>query len=209
LTGTDSISAAGKELDETDLVRRVQCGENELFYKLVAPYQRKVFLTAYSILRDTADAEDVAQEAILKSFRHIKTYRGDASFATWLMRITINEAHMRYRRDRKKLFASLDANQEDQDDGGDYTPIHLADWRELPSEILERKEVREEIAKALAQLKPIYREVLVLRDVDQLNIAQTAEALGLSISAVKIRLFRARLLMRDILAPKLRKSSSR
>ena len=185
------------------MLRRILAGEKELFYQLVRPHERAVYLTAYSILQNVADAEEVAQEAILKSFRALASFRGEARFSTWLMRITIHEARMRFRRDRKRLFEPLEGHANDTTEDSDYTPLHMADWREVPSEALERKEIREEIARALALLPENYREVLVLRDVEQLNILETAEALGVNPGVVKIRLFRARMRMRDLLAPSL------
>jgi len=191
--------------DEVELVRRIQAGEKELFYELLRPCERSVYLTAYSILQNQADAEEVAQEAVLKSFRYINNFRGESKFSTWLTRIAIHEARMRIRKDRKQLFDSIEArvNENAEESSGDYTPLLLADWREVPSEILERKEIREEIAKALAQLPESYREVLILRDIEHMSIAATADALGIKPALVKIRLFRARLRMRDLLAPQL------
>ncbi|MGH9555491.1 MAG: sigma-70 family RNA polymerase sigma factor, partial [Terriglobales bacterium] len=121
---------------------------------------------------------------------------------TWVVRIAINEARMRLRKEHRHLYESLDETETDAERA---VPLaqRLADWREVPSEVLERSEVREEIARALDSLSESYREVLFLRDVEQLSIAETAEALGVTEATVKIRLFRARLRMRDLLAPSL------
>ena len=197
---------ASEAADERALIGRILAGEKQSFYQLVQPHERRVYLTAYAIVQNEADAEEVAQEAVLKAFRHLKEFRGQARFSTWLVRITINEARMRVRSDRKRLFQSIEAAQPD-DERDDYHPLLLADWREVPSEAVERNEVREEIERALAQLPATYREVLVLRDIEQLSIAETSEALGISEELVKVRLFRARLRMRDILAPRLRSAA--
>ncbi|MGH9580215.1 MAG: sigma-70 family RNA polymerase sigma factor [Terriglobales bacterium] len=189
--------------DEAVLIERILDGEKELFYELIRPYERSVFLTAYSVLKNEADAEEVAQESFLKAFRHLDSFRGDARFHTWLVRIVLNEARMRFRKDRKHLFDSIDAEP-----AGELPPHsqRIADWREVPSEILERTEVRAEIVRALAELSESYREVLILRDVQQLSISETADVLGVTPATVKIRLFRARLRLRDHLAPRLAES---
>ena len=182
---------------EQDLITRVQGGQSELFYELVRPYERRVYAAALAILRNEADAEDVAQEAMLKAFANIRQFRAEARFSTWLIQITVNEALMRRRRERTVVMEGIDDHRDEE---GDYTPRDFADWREIPSEALERKEVRQKLADALATLDRKYREVFVLRDMEHLNIQETAEALGISVASVKTRLLRARLMLRDLLA---------
>ena len=182
---------------ELELIDRVQRGENSLFYELVRPYERRVFAAAMAILRNESDAEDVAQEAMLKALRAIRQFRADARFSTWLIQITVNEALMRRRNDRNHVMEAIDDRRDEE---SDYAPRDFADWREIPSEALERKEVRQRLAQALASLDRKYREVFVLRDMEQLNIQETADALGISIASVKTRLLRARLMLRDLLA---------
>ena len=182
---------------EQDLIERVQRGQSELFYELVRPYERRVYAAALAILRNEADAEDVAQEAMLKALANIRQFRAEAKFSTWLIQITVNEALMRRRRERNRIMEGIDDHRDEE---GEYTPRDFADWREIPSEALERKEVRQKLAKALGTLDRKYREVFVLRDMEQLNIQETAEALGISIASVKTRLLRARLMLRDLLA---------
>jgi len=187
----------GDTTREQDLIARVQRGETELFYELVRPYERRVYAAALSILRNESDAEDVAQEAVLKALANIRQFRAEARFSTWLIQITVNEALMRRRRERTAKMEGID---DQRDNEGEYTPRDFADWREIPSEALERKEVRQRLAEALATLDRKYREVFVLRDMEQLNIQETADALGISIASVKTRLLRARLMLRDLLA---------
>lgn len=182
---------------EQDLIARVQRGETELFYELVRPYERRVYAAALSILRNESDAEDVAQEAVLKALANLRQFRAQARFSTWLIQITVNEALMRRRRERTAKMEGIDDHRDDE---GEYTPRDFADWREIPSEALERKEVRQKLADALATLDSKYREVFVLRDMEQLNIQETADALGISVASVKTRLLRARLMLRDLLA---------
>lgn len=182
---------------EQDLIAQVQRGHHELFYELVRPYERRVFAAAMAILRNETDAEDAAQEAMLKALANIRQFRAEARFSTWLIQITVNEALMRRRRERTAMTEGID-DQRDED--GEYTPRDFADWREIPSEALERKEVRQRLAEALNSLDRKYREVFVLRDMEQLNIQETADALGISVASVKTRLLRARLMLRDLLA---------
>jgi RNA polymerase sigma-70 factor (ECF subfamily) len=191
--------------DENELVCRVRAGEHELYSDLVAPHERKLYVIALSILRNEGDAEDCVQDAVIKAFRHLEQFRGDSKFGSWLVRITINEAKMGLRKLRPQLYKSLDDVDENED--GDYVPHTFGDWREIPSEILERKEMREILINAVESLREIYREVFVLRDVEGNDVATTAQILGISVVAVKTRLLRARLQLRDILSPMLKRSS--
>ncbi len=187
---------------EAEMISRIIAGERELFYALIKPCERAVFLTAYSVLKSEADAEEVVQDAALKAYKALGSFRGESKFSTWLVKITLNEARMRLRRVRSESEVSLQDFMDDSD--GDYTPPVLTDWREIPSEALDRKELREILQKAVDELPEKYREVLISRDVRELNIAETAELLGISEGMVKTRLFRARLLMQKLVAPELR-----
>lgn len=183
---------------EASLIRRVCEGEHEAFYALIRPYERRVYAAAFAITHNDADAEDVAQDAMLKAFKNLRQFRAESRFSTWLIQITVNEARMRKRRERAHL---LEPMTEPQDDNGNYIPRDFADWREIPSETLERKEVREKLGEALASIGQIYREVFVLRDMQHLSIEETARTLGISVASVKTRLLRARLMLRELLAP--------
>lgn len=185
---------------EAALIERVRSGEHEAFYDLVRPHERGIYLAALSVLNNDADAEEVVQEAILKAFKALPRFRGEARFSTWIIQITINEARMKLRKDRRHLYDSLDEPRRGEDEG-DYVPRDFADWREIPSEALETARLRQALRQALDSLSPKYRQVLVLRDVEHLNIAETAKLLGITEAAVKTRLLRARLIMRDALAP--------
>jgi RNA polymerase sigma-70 factor, ECF subfamily len=186
---------------EQDLISRVQGGQRELFYELVRPYERRVYAAALAILRNEQDAEDAAQEAMLKALMNIRQFRAEARFSTWLIQITVNEALMRRRRERTVPMEGLDGPRSGPgQEESEYAPRDFADWREIPSEALERKEVRQRLAAALGTLDRKYREVFMLRDMEHLNIQETAEALGISVASVKTRLLRARLMLRDLLA---------
>jgi len=182
---------------EDDLVNRICRGEPELFYQLVRPYERQVYVIALTILRNEADAEDIVQEALLKAFTHLAQFRSESRFSTWLTQIAINEARMKIRRNHVETMRPMDEHENEE---GDYTPSNFMDWREIPSEALERKEVREKLVAALGSLAQKYREVFVLRDVQNLSTDETAQALGISSGLVKTRLLRARLMLRDLLA---------
>jgi RNA polymerase sigma-70 factor (ECF subfamily) len=193
-----SLKSSADRFNEEKLIQRIREGEHELFYELIRPYERRVYSAALAILRNEADAEDAAQEAVLKAFKNIRQFRGEARFSTWLIQITVNEARMWRRNEHAHLVEPI-LDREDAE--GDYIPRDFADWREIPSETLERKEVREKLAEALEALGHIYREVFVLRDMQHLSIEETAKALGISSASVKTRLLRARLMLRDLLAP--------
>lgn len=169
----------------------------EAFYELVRPCERRVFAAAFAILGNEADAEEVAQEAILKAYRAHATFRGDSKFSTWLIQITINESRMRIRKQRRYMFESLDRVQQ-QKDGGSMIQ-DFPDWREIPSEALGKKELRTLLIKALVDLPLKYRLVMLLRDIETLSIDETARILRISQASVKTRLLRARLKMRTAL----------
>ena len=185
---------------EAELIERVLKGDDEAFRELVRPCEHAVFMATQVILNNEADAEDAAQEAVLKAFINLAKFRGDSKFSTWLVRIATNEALMKLRKQRhQKLHDSLDEQRDGEE--GDYVPRDFADWREIPSEALQKKELRQALSRALASLTPKHREVFVLRDVQHFTIEETAQLLSIRKSAVKTRLLRARLQMRDALAP--------
>jgi RNA polymerase sigma-70 factor (ECF subfamily) len=186
---------------ESELIARILAGERELFHDLIRPYEKSLYFAAFSLLKNAHDAEDAVQEAVLKAYKALPNFRREAKFSTWIATIVLNEARGRLRHQRVLSFTSID---ETPDADEEFTPAVIADWREVPLESLERKEVREMIREAIEMLPEIYREVFVLRDVQDLNIAEAAKALGITEGLVKVRLLRARLMMQKTLAPKLR-----
>lgn len=186
---------------EAEIIAAIIAGETQLYHELVRPYERSVYMMALSFMKNEADAEDVAQEAFIKAFRNLSTFRGDAKFSTWLISITLNEARNRLRRQGIVRMQSLD---EPPDEEGAVSPALLRDWREIPSEAVEREEVRKLIRKAVETLPEIYRQVFLLRDVEELNVSETAQTLSISISNVKVRLHRARMMLQKELAPQLK-----
>ena len=184
---------------EAELIARILAGEKELFHELIRPYERMVYLTVLAIVKNEADAEDGAQEAVINAYRHLNSFRAEAKFSTWLTTIAINEGRKRLRKAKGAAEDSLEEKTEEKE--GDYTPAPLTDWREIPLEALERQELREALRKAVTELPVIYRQVFTLRDLEELNIEETAEALGLNPGVVKTRLHRARIMLQKKLVP--------
>ncbi len=185
---------------EAELIAAILAGDTQRYHELIRPHERSVYMMALSYMKNEADAEDVAQEAFIKAFRSLSTFRAEAKFSTWLISITLNEARSRLRRQATLRMESLDEPDKD----GTISPALLRDWREIPSEAVEREEVRKLLQQAVATLPDIYREVFLLRDVEELNINETALALNISIPSVKVRLHRARMMLQKQLTPQLK-----
>jgi RNA polymerase sigma-70 factor, ECF subfamily len=200
----NAADARPAKRDEAQMIASILAGDRELYHQLIQPYELSVYRMAMSFVKNETEAEDVAQEAFLKAFRDLANFRGESKFSTWLISITLNEARRRLRRQSTVRMESLD---EPQEEGAKVSPALLRDWREIPSESLERREVRALLQKAIEQLSPIYREVLVLRDIEELSVEETAGALAISISSVKVRLHRARIMLQKDLAPILKLAS--
>jgi RNA polymerase sigma-70 factor, ECF subfamily len=190
--------------DEAQIITSILAGNTHLFHDLIRPHERSVYAMALSLLHNEADAEDAAQEAFLKAFRNLANFRGESKFGTWLISITLNEARSRLRSKKVMKTESLDEPPENQ---GPVTPALLRDWREIPSEALERHEIRTMLQQAITDLPLIYREVFLLRDVEELSVNQSAETLGISIASVKVRLHRARIMLQKKLVPQLKKAN--
>ena len=183
------------------MIAAILGGEIQLYHELIRPYERSVYVMALSYMKNEADAEDVAQEAFVRAFRKLSSFRAESKFSTWLISITINEARTRLRRQALVRMEPLD-QLPDEDKA--ISPALLRDWREIPSEAIEREEVRKLIQQAVETLPDIYREVFLLRDAEELTINETAEVLNISIPSVKVRLHRARMMLQKQLAPQLR-----
>lgn len=183
------------------LIRRILAGEKDLFHDLIRPYERSFFLQAYSILRNQEDAEESVQQAMMKMYFHLAELAETSKFKQWAMRVVDNEARMSRRKRRQHLYESLDQDPMDVSEERPFRPRQFADWRDIPSDEVEKGETRAAVAEALATLPEIYREVFVLREMQHLDLAETVEVLGISESAVKVRLHRARLMLREALTP--------
>jgi RNA polymerase sigma-70 factor (ECF subfamily) len=180
--------------EELMLVNAARGGDVASFEQLVRKYDRNVFRIAQHITQNREDAEDVVQDAFLKAFTNLGQFQGQSKFYTWLVRIAVNEALMRLRRRRPERMVSLD---EDINTGEDTIPREVADWSPNPEQLYNQSELREILQKTVQGLPPSFRTVFVLRDVEGLSTEETADALGLSIPAVKSRLLRARLQLRE------------
>lgn len=188
------------------MIASILSGESHLFHELIRPYERSVYMMALSLLKNEADAEDAAQESFLKAYRNLSSFRGEAKFGTWVISIALNEARSRLRRMKAVPMESLD---EPPEDAGHISPALLRDWREIPSESLERQEMRQLLQQAIAALPPIYREIFLLRDVEELSITEAAQVLEITPASVKVRLHRARMMLQKSLAPQLKQMNSK
>ena len=187
-------SSIAPVFDEAALVARAKAGDMEAFSELVQHYDRRVFRMAKQITQNDDDAEDVLQESFLKAYSHLDDFQGNSKFYTWLVRIAVNEALMKLRKRRSDRTVPLD---DPIDTGEDSVVREIAVWEDNPEQKYSREEMATLLDQAIQSLKPAYRTVFVLRDIEEMSIEETAEALSLSISAVKSRLLRARLQLRE------------
>lgn len=181
-------------VDETTLVNQARGGDNRAFSELVKRYEAKIFRLAQHITQNREDAEDVLQETFLKAYEHLDQFQGNSKFYTWIVRIAVNQALMKLRRRKADKSVSLD---QDIDTGEDTITREIAAWDEDPEQRFSREELGEILDSSVQSLAPAYRSVFLLRDVDDLSTEETAEALGISVPAVKSRLLRARLQLRE------------
>ena len=181
-------------IDESVLVDAARNGDVGAFEQLVRRYDRNVFRIAQHITQNREDAEDVVQDAFLKAFQNLGQFQGQSKFYTWLVRIAVNEALMRLRRRRPERTVSLDEEVRTEEDS---MPREVADWSPNPEQLYSQAELKDILSKTIQGLPPGFRTVFVLRDMEALSTEETAEALNLSIPAVKSRLLRARLQLRE------------
>ncbi len=184
----------GEDAD-AELVSRALGGDTGAFDGLVRRHECRVFRTAMAVTGNEADAEDALQDTFLNAYTHLREFRRDSRFSTWLTRIAINAALHKVRRRRE--IVSLD---ETDPETGEFTPVNFEDWRNDPERQYEAEEARRMVQEALEALTPPYRVVLALRDIAEMDTVETAEVLNLTIAAVKSRLLRARLMVREHLA---------
>jgi RNA polymerase sigma-70 factor (ECF subfamily) len=198
------LPSAIARADEHLLVAAAKAGDSAAFEELVNRYERKIFRLTMNITRNREDAEDAMQDAFLKSYTHLQGFQGDSRFYTWLVRIAANEALMRLRKRRPNQF-SLDEPIEGEDD---LMPRQIEDWDPSPEQRYAQTEMQEILDAVIEKLEPDFRTVFVLRDVEELSTEETAQALGISVPAVKSRLLRARLKLRQKLNHYFRKGES-
>lgn len=179
---------------EAALVALAKQGDAEAFTTLVNRYSGKIFRLAQHITQNQEDAEDVLQEAFLKAYTHLDSFAGNSKFYTWIVRIAVNESLMKLRKRKSDKLVSLD---EPVDTGEEEVVREIAVWEQTPENKFGQTELRKILDDTIDELDPIYRTVFLLRDVEELSTEETAEALGLSVPAVKSRLLRARLQLRE------------
>jgi len=189
--------------DEDQLVAAAKHGDLAAFEELVNRYERRIFRLAMNITQNREDAEDATQDAFLKAFQHLDNFQGGSRFYTWLVRIAVNESLMRLRRRRPNV-SSFDEPVETEDS---LMPQEVQDWGPKPDERYASVEMNSILTRAIGELDPIYRAVFLLRDVEELSTEETAAALDISIPAVKSRLLRGRLKLRDALNPYFKRSA--
>jgi RNA polymerase sigma-70 factor, ECF subfamily len=188
--------------DEPVLVAAAQAGDINAFETLVGRYERKILRLAQNITQNREDAEDVMQEAFLKAYEHLSGFQGNSRFYTWLVRIAVNQALMKLRKRRPNV-VSID---EEVNTGEDLIPREIEDWGPSPEDRYKQTELSDILSEVIADLDPSFRIVFQLRDIEELSTEETAEALGLSVPAVKSRLLRARLKLRQKLNKYFRRS---
>ncbi len=186
---------------ESDLIAATLAGDTESFHQLIRPYERIVYMMSLSYMRNETDAEDVAQETFLRAFQNLGAFRCESKFSTWLISIALNEARGQLRRQATTRIVPLD---EPQGAAVPASPALLRDWRDLPSVVVEREEIRRLLQHAVEALPSIYQQVFLLRDMEDLNVNETAQILNISTSLVKVRLHRARMMLQRFLAPRLK-----
>jgi RNA polymerase sigma-70 factor (ECF subfamily) len=182
---------------DMDLVHASKNGDAAAFEQLVKRYDRKLLRIAQSVTHNREDSQDAVQEAFLKAYQHLADFREACQFSTWLIRITVNQSLMKLRKQRGTKEMSLD---EDFEDEGDVLPREVTDWAPNPEQLCWASELRDILRKALETLRPISRTVFILRDIEGLTIEQTAVVLNMSQTAVKARLWRVRLQLREALS---------
>jgi RNA polymerase sigma-70 factor (ECF subfamily) len=180
--------------DEAPLVARARAGDAQAFTDLVNQYERKIYRLAKHITQNDEDAEDVLQDTFLKAYEHLDTFQGNSKFYTWIVRIAVNESLMRLRKRKGDRTVPLD---EPVDTGEEMVAREIAVWEDNPEQRYSREEMQQILDDAVQTLKPDFRTVFILRDIEELSTEETAETLGISIPAVKSRLLRARLALRE------------
>lgn len=192
--------------DEARLVAEARQGSLDAFTKLVNRYEGKIFRLTQHITGNREDAEDALQETFLKSFSRLDQFHGDARFYTWLVRIAVNESLMKLWKRKTTQAASLDEPVATEDG---FMPREIASWDPNPEELYAQTELREILDRTVQALPPIFRTVFILRDLDHLSTEETAEALNISVPAVKSRLLRARLQLREDLTRYFKRGNKR
>jgi RNA polymerase sigma-70 factor (ECF subfamily) len=188
------VAPVADAFDDAALVARAQSGDQAAFTALVNEYSRKIYRVAKNITQNDEDAEDVLQETFLKAYEHLPGFQGQSKFYTWIVRIAVNESLMKLRKRKGNRFVSLD---EPVETGEEEVKREIAVWEDNPEQLYSQEEMQRILNDAVESLKPDFRTVFTLRDIEELSTEETAEALDITVPAVKSRLLRARLALRE------------
>lgn len=199
MTDASKTVEASSDESQRTLLERARTGDFAAFEKLVLELEPRVYRLAWRMLRQSHDAEDVTQQTFLSVIEHLEQFRGESTFANWVLRIAANHALKLMRKRRGMPTLSWEGRGSGEEENGSPLPHpdFIAPWRETPADLAERSEIRDLIDQSLLELDEKYRLVFLLRDIEGLSVRETAEVLGLSESNVKVRLLRARLQLRE------------
>jgi RNA polymerase sigma-70 factor, ECF subfamily len=198
--GSKEMKSNFQNGDESDMIAAIIAGDTHLYHRLIRPYELTVYRISLCCIKNEKDAEDVTQETFLKAFRKLCCFPKGTSFGVWLIAIALDEAQFRLNRSSA---VRLDHPDELQGEDIRALPAPLHKWRELSSEVLERREITASFRQALLSLPDIYQQVLILRDIEALTVYDTAQILNISTSMVRVILNRARMMLQKVLAPQL------
>lgn len=188
--------------EELEVIAAIVAGDTQLYHQLIRPYERSVYIMSFLCTKNEKDAETVAQETFIRAFRDLSIFRDECKFSAWLISIAHNEARKQLKRQTAIQITSPDKSVSEE---MSVSPAQLCDWRELSSDVIDREEIRSLLRQAVHRLPDIYRQVLLLRDVEGLNVNDTAQILEIDASLVKVSLHRARMMLQRFLAQKLKR----
>lgn len=194
-----NLPGTGGNDDDVSLIERVLAGNRRAFEPLVRRHERRVFRVTLAILGNVEDAEEAIQDAFVKAFRHLDQFRRESRFTTWLTRIAVNEA-LQKRQTRKDMVSLDDSRDITEQAGEQFVPRRFESWRADPEQLYGKQELRRIVESAIQTLPAIYREAFVLRDIEEMSAEESAEVIAITVGALKSRLLRARLMMREALA---------
>jgi len=193
---------ADVSIDVGKLVERAKSGDTDAFSEIVSCYEKFVYNTACRVLTasglSVSDADDIAQESLVKAWRSIGSFRGDCSFSTWLFRVTVNTARDTIRRTARRPVVSL-TRQENEDEEPEIWDVPVTSGDEIPEEAAERRETIEAVRRAVESLPEDQRQAIVLRDIHELPYSEIADILGVEVGTVKSRISRGRANLKKIL----------
>lgn len=194
----DNLGQPGAGEDDLTLVERALCGDRGAFELLVRRHERRVYRVSLAVLGNAEDAEEAMQDAFIRAYRHLGQFRRESKFTTWLTRITVNEA-IEKRKRRRPAVPLDDAHAA----AVEFAPRRAESWHADPEKLYGKQELRGMVESAIRALPEIYREAFVLRDVEGMSAEEAAQSIGITVGALKSRLLRARLIVREALAASL------